>query len=93
MNIGGAWHSDHTYDQIQARGSILLARDVPPPGGDTRFADVGDAYEALSPKLALKKHAHALVRPLSTPTTIKSCTATTTSTSSSPSRRWSWSCS
>lgn len=51
MNIGGAWHTDHTYDQIPARGSILLARDVPPAGGDTRFADVGDAYAALSPGL------------------------------------------
>lgn len=50
-NIGGAWHTDHTYDQIPARGSILLARDVPPTGGDTRFADVGAAYDALSPGL------------------------------------------
>jgi taurine dioxygenase len=50
-NIGGAWHTDHTYDQIPARGSILVARDVPPTGGDTRFADVGAAYDALSPGL------------------------------------------
>ena len=50
-NIGGAWHTDHTYDQIPARGSILLAREVPPAGGDTRFADVGAAYDALSPGL------------------------------------------
>ncbi|HAY67860.1 MAG TPA: taurine dioxygenase [Acidimicrobiaceae bacterium] len=50
-NIGGAWHTDHTYDQIPARGSILLAREVPPVGGDTRFADVAAAYDALSPGL------------------------------------------
>ena len=48
MNIGGAWHTDHTYDQIPARGSILLAREVPPVGGDTQFADVAAAFDALS---------------------------------------------
>ncbi len=51
INIGGAWHTDHTYDQIPARGSILLAREVPPVGGDTQFADVGAAFDALSPGL------------------------------------------
>ena len=50
-NIGGACHTDHSYDEIPARGSILLAREIPPAGGDTRFADVAAAYEALSPGL------------------------------------------
>ena len=47
-NIGGDWHTDHSYDQIPALGSILLARETPPRGGDTMFACMNLAYEALS---------------------------------------------
>ena len=47
-NIGGGWHTDHSYDQIPAMGSILLARDTPPQGGDTVFANMYTAYETLS---------------------------------------------
>ncbi len=47
-NIGGGWHTDHSYDQIPAMGSILLARDTPPQGGDTAFANMYSAYENLS---------------------------------------------
>src|SRR5437588_6425946 len=47
-NIGGGWHTDHSYDQIPALGSILLAREVPPRGGDTMFACMAKAYDALS---------------------------------------------
>jgi len=47
-NIGGAWHTDHSYDQVPALGSVLLAREVPPRGGDTLFASMWQAYDALS---------------------------------------------
>jgi taurine dioxygenase len=50
-NIGGDWHTDHSYDKVPAMGSLLLAREVPPRGGDTLFANMALAYDALSPGL------------------------------------------
>lgn len=47
-NIGGGWHTDHSYDVAPAMGSILLAREVPPTGGDTLFSSMYAAYEGLS---------------------------------------------
>ena len=52
LNIGGAWHTDHSYDQAPAMGSILIARETPPAGGDTLFCSMHAAYEALSPGMA-----------------------------------------
>ena len=47
-NIGGGWHTDHSFDQVPSMGSILVARELPPVGGDTLFASMGAAYDALS---------------------------------------------
>ena len=46
--VGEDWHTDHSYDQVPAMGSILYAVETPPVGGDTAFSSMHSAYMALS---------------------------------------------
>ncbi len=45
--VGEEWHTDHSYDQVPAKGSILYARQVPGTGGETLFANMYLAYDSL----------------------------------------------
>jgi taurine dioxygenase len=47
-NFGGIWHTDTAYLDQPPMGTMLVAREVPPYGGDTLFASGTLAYETLS---------------------------------------------
>ncbi|MEE8247800.1 MAG: TauD/TfdA family dioxygenase, partial [Alphaproteobacteria bacterium] len=47
-NFGGLWHSDTSYLERPPLATLLYAREVPPAGGDTLFANTRLAYERLS---------------------------------------------
>ncbi len=46
-NFGGIWHSDTVYLECPPAASMLVAREIPPVGGDTEFANMYTAYEQL----------------------------------------------
>ncbi len=51
VNFGGIWHSDTTYLERPPMASLLIARELPPYGGDTLFANMYLAYERVSERM------------------------------------------
>ena len=58
VNFGGVWHTDTAYLDAPPMATMLLGREVPAAGGDTMFASLSAAWEALSPAM------QAMLRPL-----------------------------
>jgi len=49
--FGGIWHTDTAYLERPPMASMLIAREIPPVGGDTLFANMYLAFDSLSPGL------------------------------------------
>jgi len=48
------WHSDSSFNAVPASYSLLSGRSVPSWGGNTEFADMRAAYDALNERLKHK---------------------------------------
>jgi len=48
LNFGGRWHSDFSFQEAPPSLTLLSARTIPEAGGDTLYADMYGAYDALS---------------------------------------------
>jgi alpha-ketoglutarate-dependent 2,4-dichlorophenoxyacetate dioxygenase len=53
------WHSDSSFKEVPAKYSLLSARQIPPTGGNTEFADMRAAYDALDE--ATRREVHDLI--------------------------------
>jgi len=54
FNLGNQlWHTDSSFKRVPAKCSLLSARELPPSGGETEFADMRAAWDALP---EAKKH-------------------------------------
>ena len=41
------WHTDSTYMPLASKAAMLTAKELPPSGGETEFADMRAAWDAL----------------------------------------------
>ncbi len=74
-DAGNYWHSDISYREFPSLGSLLYAHEIPPQGGDTLFANMYAAYQALSDAMkaridgleAIHSYAHLYAQSRDTP--------------------------
>lgn len=50
------WHSDSSFKDVPAKYSLLSARKIPSTGGNTEFADMRAAYDALDDTMKAEVH-------------------------------------
>ncbi len=50
-SFGTGWHSDNSFFERPSMGTVLWGMTIPPHGGDTLFASMEKAYDALSEEL------------------------------------------
>jgi len=53
---GEGWHTDHSNDVCPPKATVLHAVSLPSRGGDTQFANMAAAYEALSDSYKNRLH-------------------------------------
>lgn len=64
MELTWLWHTDSSFREIPSKGSILHGIMIPEQGGDTLFANMYEAYDALSEAMKrrierlLVRHSH-----------------------------------
>jgi taurine dioxygenase len=65
-NFGDRWHMDRAGDEVPPFGFLLHCEEAPEYGGDTLFASLSAAYDALTPvvqeRLARLKGVHSMSR-------------------------------
>src|SRR5580693_1886673 len=68
-NLGdgeAVWHADMTYVDVPPKAAMLHSLEIPPTGGNTYFANMFAAYEALPADLKMAVHGRIAVHDAST---------------------------